>query len=405
MRLAKALREQQYVVSKVNYTVGDTLYWEGAATACRVELEKLHGFYQQLFDQLIPTDIVLFGDCRPIHMPAISLATSLGIRVHVFEEGYFRPDWITLETTGVNGYSLLPRNSTWYRSAARIMPDECVPTALPSGLKARVLHDIAYNLVCIANPLFYANYPSHVTYSIRAEYLAYTQRVIRVRKSRAKDAEKVRSLIASEKYFLLALQIRGDSQLRFHSDYADTEKLLRDVLSSFARCAPEDIRLVVKNHPLDPGFTDYGECIFKLATKLGVSTRVDYLESGHLPTLLDHAQGLITVNSTSIGQALFHRCPVKALGRSIFDIDGLLCQKNIDTFWSQPGRVDIGLFNDFKKVVTHVTQVNGGLYSNEGIALAVKNAIPRLLEFPGRLNALMEIVPPIASSFPGEVHA
>ncbi len=405
MRLGKALRDQGQTVSKVNFTVGDALYWDSAATACRVKLEQLDEFYQQLFAQRTPTDIVLFGDCRPVHMPAIALATSRGIRVHVFEEGYFRPDWITLETTGVNGYSLLPKKNMWYRTAAQILPDEGPPHALSSGMNARILHDIAYNLACIANPLFYSNYPSHVTYDIHAEYLAYVQRVIRVQKTRANDVEKVLSLIRHEQYFLLALQIRGDSQLRFHSEYADSEKLLREVLSSFARHASKGIRLVVKNHPLDPGFTNYGETIAKLAKKLGISERVDYLETGHLPTLLEHAQGLVTVNSTAIGQALFRRCPVKALGRSIFDIDGLLCQESLDTFWTTPGRVDVELFNDFKKVVTHVTQVNGGLYSAEGMALAVKNVIPRLLESPSRLDRLMDLVKPLAPSVPVEVHA
>ncbi len=405
MRLGKALRDQGQTVSKVNFTVGDALYWDSTATACRVKLEQLDEFYQQLFAQRTPTDLVLFGDCRPVHMPAIALATTRGIRVHVFEEGYFRPDWITLETTGVNGYSLLPKKNIWYRTAAQILPDEGPPHALSSGMNARILHDITYNLASIANPLFYPNYPSHITYNIHAEYLAYVQRVIRVRKTRANDVEKVLSLIRHEQYFLLALQIRGDSQLRFHSEYADSEKLLREVLSSFASHAPKGIRLVVKNHPLDPGFTNYGETIAKLAKKFGISERVDYLETGHLPTLLEHAQGLVTVNSTAIGQALFHHCPVKALGRSIFDIDGLLCRESLDTFWTTPGRVDVELFNDFKKVVTHVTQVNGGLYSAEGIALAVKNVIPRLLESPSRLDRLMDLVKPLAPSVPAEVHA
>ena len=397
LHLARALRDEGHTTSKVNYTVGDALYWRGAAITCRVRLEQLYSFYQQVFDKLSPTDIVLFGDCRPVHRPAIELASKLGIKVHVFEEGYFRPDWITHEMTGVNGFSLLPRQSSWYRATAQHVPAESHPQALASGLKARVLHDMAYNLACMANPVFYPNYPSHVTYAIHAEYLAYARRVVRVRNHRAKDTEKVLSLIRSEKYFLLALQVRGDAQLRFHSDYADTEKLLSEVLGSFANHAPADTRLVVKNHPLDPGFTNYGEYIAKLAIKLNISGRVDYLETGHLPTLLDHAQGLVTVNSTTIGQALFHRCPVKALGRSIFDVDGMLYQDGLDLFWNQPASVDTELFNDFKKVVTYATQINGGLYSAEGIALAIKNTLPRLLESPSRLEALMSIVPSVSS--------
>ena len=104
----------------------------------------------------------------------------------------------------------------------------------------------------------------------------------------------------------------------------------------------------------------------------------------------------MTVNSTTIGQALFHRCPVKALGRSIFAVDGLLYQESLDLFWNQPASVDTQLFNDFKKVVTYATQINGGLYSAEEIALAIKNTLPRLLEIPSRLEALMSMVPPVS---------
>jgi capsular polysaccharide export protein len=392
MRLAQALRAHGQSVSKINYTVGDTLYWRGAATACRVPLEKLADFYQLRFKQEKPTDIVLFGDCRPIHIPAIQLAASAGIRVHVFEEGYFRPAWITLESQGVNGNSLLPKQSAWYRSAAMRVTEENPPITLPSALKARVLHDIAYNLASIANRFAYPDYPSHVTYDIHTEYLSYARRVVRVRQTRSQDRAMVQGLAQAKDYFLLALQVRGDAQLRFHSDYADSEKLLREVLRSFATHAPSDTRLVVKNHPLDPGFTHYGECIARLAKPLGISKRVVYLESGHLPTLLDHARGLVTVNSTTIGQALFHRCPVKALGRSIFNLDTLIYQGSLDTFWNTPGTVDTDLFDDFQKVVTHLTQINGGLYSAEGIGLAVRQAVPRLLETRSRLDILNEAI-------------
>ena len=50
--------------------------------------------------------VFLFGDCRPIHRAAHDVATAMGIDVGVFEEGYLRPDFITLERHGVNGNSL-----------------------------------------------------------------------------------------------------------------------------------------------------------------------------------------------------------------------------------------------------------------------------------------------------------
>ncbi len=51
--------------------------------------------------------IVLFGDCRPLHKVAILVAKELGVQTFVFEEGYIRPNYITLEINGVNANSIL----------------------------------------------------------------------------------------------------------------------------------------------------------------------------------------------------------------------------------------------------------------------------------------------------------
>ena len=49
--------------------------------------------------------IFLFGDCRFYHKVAIEEAKKLNIDAYVFEEGYIRPNYITLEKNGVNFYS------------------------------------------------------------------------------------------------------------------------------------------------------------------------------------------------------------------------------------------------------------------------------------------------------------
>jgi len=53
------------------------------------------------------TDIVLYGDTRPIHQLAIKSAKECEINVHIFEESYLRPYWITYERDGANGHSRL----------------------------------------------------------------------------------------------------------------------------------------------------------------------------------------------------------------------------------------------------------------------------------------------------------
>jgi capsular polysaccharide export protein len=53
------------------------------------------------------TDIVLYGDTRPIHASAVKEAKRRGLGVNVLKEGYMRLFWITSEQGGNNGNSRL----------------------------------------------------------------------------------------------------------------------------------------------------------------------------------------------------------------------------------------------------------------------------------------------------------
>ena len=76
--------------------------------------------------------------------------------------------------------------------------------------------------------------------------------------------------------------------------------------------------------------------------------RVRYIHDQHLPTLLRHARGVVTVNSTTGLQALFHETPVITLGESVYDVEGLVFGGELDDFWRQPGQVDTRLFQAFR---------------------------------------------------------
>ena len=65
------------------------------------------------------------------------------------------------------------------------------------------------------------------------------------------------------------------------------------------------------------------------------------------------------VNSSVGIQALFHNVPVKALGRAIYDIDGLTDQQSLDKFWKNPFSPDRDVFTSFYNHILLKTQVNG----------------------------------------------
>src|SRR6266568_8374875 len=102
-RLADRLLADGHSVSKINFNGGDAAYWgRRPAWSFRWNEAHLAAFMAEKCRISGITDIVLFGDRRPVHRPAIELAKKIGIQTHVFEEGYFRPYWVTLERGGVN---------------------------------------------------------------------------------------------------------------------------------------------------------------------------------------------------------------------------------------------------------------------------------------------------------------
>jgi capsular polysaccharide export protein len=94
-----------------------------------------------------------------MHMVAHQMARLVGVRVHVFEEGYIRPNWLTLERDGVNG------NSACRAIPPRSWPPQgAPPPALPpigASLGRRVRNTWDYFRHMVWGAPFYPFYQSH----------------------------------------------------------------------------------------------------------------------------------------------------------------------------------------------------------------------------------------------------
>lgn len=389
--LGRAVRDAGHEVQRVNFNAGDSWYWNcGNAVYYRKSAEGLEAWYNQLFDENGYTDVVLFGDQRPVHQPAIKLAKSRGIRIHVFEEGYFRPYWVTLERGGVNANSQLPRNPAWYRRVGPGIPDYGNGVAFPPAFSARAWHDVVYHVAGIRNPLTYPGYRTHSPQLAHQEYRAYLQRTAALARIKRRNLADIQSLIYGRvPFWLVPLQLNSDAQIRHHSDFSSMSHMLEITMESFARMCRPDAVLVIKNHPLDTGQDDHARTIAQIRQRIGLKPeRILYLETGPLPALLNHARGVVTVNSTVGGSALVHGRPLKVLGNAIYDMPGLTYQGSLHTFWRYSKQPDQRLFRWFRNTVIHTTQINGGLYSKESIRLTVVNALPWLLSDRGALEKL-----------------
>ncbi|NUX58113.1 capsule biosynthesis protein [Paraburkholderia youngii] len=379
-RLAMALRERDHGVRRVNFCGGDLAYTgNDDAWNFRGQVAALSEWYVSQMKVGNFTDVIMFGDCREIHRPIHPIAQTLGLRVHVFEEGYVRPHWLTLEQHGVNGRSQLPRDPAWYLGQRRFTPSS--PAGKPTGynLFERAFHDIRYRAANTVYAPRFPHYRSHRPRNGFFEYAGLATRALHQRQHHKDSGRVTRELLDAKKaYYIFPLQLNSDAQIVVHSPFSGIREAIEKVLGSFARYAPADTWLVIKNHPLDTGLIDYRSHTEQLARNLGITDRLRFIDAGHLPTLLDNARGAVVVNSTVGLSALHHRRPLIALGTAIYSMPGLTWQGSLDDFWLHSEQPDMSLYQAFLDYVIHHTQINGDFYTKTGIAMAVAGAVQRL---------------------------
>ncbi|WP_124384018.1 capsule biosynthesis protein [Ralstonia sp. SET104] len=379
-QLATALVERGHRVHRVNFCGGDLAYaGRENVSNFSAEAHALPDWYSEIFGSGDFTDTLLFGDCRKIHQPVHATAEQNNIRVNVFEEGYVRPHWLTMELHGVNGRSRLPRDPAWYREQRTMTPPS--PTGQTTGynLYERAYHDIRYRAANAIYASRFPHYESHRPHNGYREYAGLARRLLLERQYRAEAKRLTERLLAKKlPYYLFPLQLNSDSQIQVHSPFDSIRQAIDHVLTSFAAHAPADALLVIKNHPLDTGLIEYRNYAKSAAKTLGVADRLEFIDAGHLPTLLDRARGVVVVNSTVGLSALHHRRPLKALGTAIYDLEGMTWHGSLDTFWREAEEPDMTLYQAFLDYLVHHTQINGDFYTRTGIAMAVAGVVKRL---------------------------
>ena len=361
--LAEVLRQRGCGVHRVNFNGGDQASWRmPGAVNYRGRTRDWRDFLSALLAARKITDIVLFGDCRPLHRVAASLARDMGAVLHVFEEGYLRPDWITLERGGVNAHSPMDRDPDWYRATAVGLPPAQASAPLPSSLGRRALACLAYYAAEIALRPAFPRHRTHRPWGALTEAGGWIARLARQGAARRRSRTALTGLRPGG-YFILPLQLDSDYQLRVHSTFHGMRPALRRALTSFARHAPADALLVVKTHPLDNGLIDWRRAALSLARAEGVAGRVVFVEAGDIVELVGGARGVVTVNSTTGTLALAAGRPVKVLGRAVYDIDGLTHQGPLDDFWNAPSAPDPDLYEAFRRVLANRCLIAGGFYA------------------------------------------
>jgi capsular polysaccharide export protein len=382
-RLGAGLRKAGHEVFKVNFNGGDRAYW-GLPNG--IDYKGTLADWPATFARLLTThritDVMLFGDCRDHHRGAVEMCRAHGARVWVFEEGYVRPDWVTMENGGVNGHSQLSRDPQWYRDRAAQLPPLPQHRKVPSSFRRRAVQGLWYNTTDVLTRWRYPGWETHRPWHPLVEGVGWARKLLR-REERKAQGEALLARLHDEqaRYFLFPLQLDSDAQIRLHSPFAGMIEAIKLVLQSFAAHAPADSRLVVKEHPLDNGVRDWQLETADLARRFGIADRVDYLAWGDIEAIAEGALGMVTVNSTSGTLALARGVPVVVLGKAVYDLADLTFQHGLDRFWTEATPPDAATFAAFQRVLIDQCLIPGGFFSDEALDKVVTHAIAR---FEGR---------------------
>ncbi len=362
-KLAKYLKSRNNQVYKINFNGGDWLFYPNHSINFLSSIKEWPSFLENTLNQLNIDIIILFGDCRLMHLIAREIAHKKGIKIIVFEEGYVRPNYITMEEFGVNNYSSLPRNPDFYLEQP--LREIESPQNVTNRFFYGTLWAILYYLSSALLRRWFRHYKHHRPLNLLeiAPWIrSFWRKGMYAVKERGIHAELVSTL--SGKYFLVPLQVHNDAQLFYHSQYNSIEQFIREIINSFATCAPLDTYLVIKHHPMDRGYRDYSNMLQSLADSYKVNGRLYYIHDRHLPTLLKHAKGVVLINSTVGLSALYHDVPLKVCGRAVYDMAGLTFTGTLNDFWqqAQSSRSDRKLFEHFYSYLIHQTQLNCSFY-------------------------------------------
>ena len=359
-RFSTFLQTQDIKVSKINFNAGDAFFYHHPNTYEYTDTLAQFSAWLQAFIEKHDIDaVVCFGDCRPHHTQAGCVSEQLGISFFVFEEGYLRPDYITLQEYGINGYSRL---NTADIKALKKANDH--PLYTHNRFYRLSIAAIVYYIVAWIYKSRYPHYSHYRGMTAWQEAIAWLKAPWRKLRGYLPD-KKLQSMLTtqeSDNYFLISLQVHNDSQITHHSDYRDVVQFIDESIASFSKHADQQQLLVFKHHPLDRGHRDYRELVSSLSERYQVANRVFYGCDMHLPTLMKHSIGMVTINSTTGLQSVYHKKPTKVMGRAIYDTPKLIDQKALKDFWKRPESPDNEFYLRFREYLIEQTQLNGAFY-------------------------------------------
>ncbi len=382
--LGRMLQAAGAQVWRVGFNRGDRAFWPTTATYIpyRGAAADWPATVAALIDARGITDLVLYGDTRPVHATAVAAARARGLTVHVFEEGYLRPYWVTYERGGTNGHSRLMRLSVADMRAALEKADMELPDAPArwGDMRQHMFWGALYHWFVLAGFWDYRDFRPHRALTVGQEFWLYCKRLVLMPVHRAeRTLATLRIKHGGYPYHLVILQLEHDASFQAHSPFRTMADFLSVVIDGFARGAPPHHRLVFKAHPLEDGRVPVQAEIRRLARTAGVWGRVHFVRGGKLAALLNHARSAITVNSTAGQQVLWRGLPLKVFGEAVYAKPEFVSTQALPDFLARPDRPDGRAYRDYRHYLLETSQIPGGFYSARGRRELLRQVVDMIL--------------------------
>lgn len=392
--LSRAFRDAGVPVRRVLLNAGDWLVAGGRGTSFRGRLPEFEGFLEDLILREGITDVLYFADRVPYHRIAEEVAERLGATPYAVENGYLRPDWLTLEPGGMGAYSRFPADRAAIESIAKGAPAVDDTVHYRHSFATEAAYDVAHTFARLLGTPVYRHFDADRPNHPLLEYLSWLPQLVRRQAARVRAPRQLGDFLASGRpFFLLPLQLQEDYQIRHNSPWQHLPDMVDEVFASFARAAPGDSHLLVKIHPLDNGLQNWQRTVRRLAARHGIGERILMLSAGSLTDMLAHTRGVVLVNSTVGLYALRALRPTKPLGVAIYDIDGLTDRQPLDGFWQNPSAPDPNLVDAFVRALARATQLKGSFYDPAGMQAGATEIVARVLAGVGR-SPIFQTPPP-----------
>ena len=393
-RLGRMLQRAGADVWRVGFNAGDRAFWFQPSTYIpfRGVLDDWDSRFDALVSEKNVTDIVLYGDTRPVHAQAVARATKMGLRIHVFEEGYMRPFWVTYERDGSNGNSRLMNTAVPEMQTALERSDleAPMPPSHWGDMREHVFYGALYHWFVMFRNGGYRHFKTHRDLPVIKEFGLYVKRLLLM------PVQGIERRIATWRirnggfpFHLALLQLEHDSSFQMHSPFDTMTDFLELVIRDFAKGAPKHHHLVFKAHPLEDGRVPVRKSLKEMAARFGVSDRVHYVRGGKLARLLDDARTAVTVNSTAGQQVLWRGIPLKTFGSAVYSKPEFVSDQPLAQFFMAAERPDNRAYKDYRRYLLETSQVPGGFYSARGRRQLLRHVVDMMLSDEDPYDALV----------------